>query len=128
MLYAQKISDYKWKNRLVILVDENLDTTAMRSQLRILLSNSDELKERDILLFQLTPKTIISSQGEETMLSSKETYDSLSILEDFKGLILIGKDGGIKLKKPFLVTAGDIFALIDGMPMRKSEIRKEKGN
>lgn len=126
MLYAQNISDYKWENRLIFLVDEGLETSAMNSQLKVLEAKADELKERDILLFQLTPKTIILSNGRKTTLSAIETYRSLSIPTDFKGVILVGKDGGVKLKKPFQVKAEDIFELIDGMPMRKSEIRGKK--
>lgn len=126
MLQAQNLSDYKWENRLIVLVDTGLKTNAMRSQLKILEAEADELKERDLLLFQLTPKTLVSPNGKEIMLSTTEIYRSLSIPIDFKGIILIGKDGGVKLKKPFEVPAADIFAVIDGMPMRKSEIRNKK--
>lgn len=128
MLHAQNLSDYQWKNRLVILVDEGLETEAIRSQFKAIVSKPDELIERDILLFQLTPKTIVLSNGEKAKLSVNETYSSLSIPKNFKGILLIGKDGGIKLKKPFEVNTADIFALIDGMPMRKSEIKKSRGN
>ncbi len=128
MLHAQNLSDYQWKNRLVILVDEGLETEAIRSQFKAIVSKPDELIERDILLFQLTPKTIVLSNGEKAKLSVNETYSTLSITKNFKGILLIGKDGGIKLKKPFEVNTADIFALIDGMPMRKSEIKKSRGN
>ncbi|MFD0798167.1 DUF4174 domain-containing protein [Maribacter chungangensis] len=126
MLFAQNISDYKWENRLIFLVDEEPETSIMNSQLKILEAKSDELKERDIMVFQLTPKTILLSNGEETRLSSIETYRSLAIPTDFKGIILVGKDGGVKLKKPYIVPVANIFTLIDGMPMRKSEIKRKK--
>jgi hypothetical protein len=128
MLHAQNLSDYQWKNRLVILVDEGLKTDAIRSQFKAFVSKPDELVERDILLFLLTPKTIVLSNGENAELSVNDAYSSLSIPKNFKGVLLIGKDGGIKLKKPFEVTTADIFTLIDGMPMRKSEIRKHQGS
>lgn len=128
MLQAQNLSDYTWENRLIVLVDTGLETSAMRSQLKILEAKTDELNERDLLLFQLTPKTLVSvsPNGKKIMLPTTETYRSLSIPIDFKGIILIGKDGGVKLKKSFEVPAADIFAVIDGMPMRKSEIRNKK--
>lgn len=128
MLHAQNLSDYQWKNRLVILVDEDLRTDAIRSQFKTFASKPDELIERDILLFQLTPKTIALSNGEKAKLSANETYSSLSIPKNYKGVILVGKDGGIKLKKTFEVTSADIFALIDGMPMRRSEARNRQGS
>ena len=40
-------------------------------------------------------------------------------------LILLGKDGGIKLKRNDRVKLDEIFALIDSMPMRKDEMRQK---
>ena len=128
MLYAQNISDYRWKNRLLVLVDTALETSAMKSQLNRLLVDEDGLKERDIVLFQLTPETLVLSTGRKPKFSPQETYNYLSIPKDFKGLILVGKDGGVKLRKPFVVQAETIFTLIDGMPMRRSEIKRNQGN
>jgi hypothetical protein len=36
----------------------------------------------------------------------------------------IGKDGGVKLRSAEPVAAGDFFALIDTMPMRRREMRE----
>jgi hypothetical protein len=41
-------------------------------------------------------------------------------------LVLVGKDGGIKLRKPFPWDVREITRSIDKMPMRKREIREEK--
>ena len=38
--------------------------------------------------------------------------------------MLIGLDGGIKLEQIQILSAEKLFAIIDGMPMRKREIRK----
>jgi putative N-acetylmannosamine-6-phosphate epimerase len=39
-------------------------------------------------------------------------------------VILIGKDGGVKKRKTELMTTEELFAIIDSMPMRQSEMRK----
>ncbi len=39
------------------------------------------------------------------------------------GCVLIGKDGGIKLRESCPVELGLIFARIDGMPLRQREMR-----
>lgn len=127
MAYAQDISDYQWKNRLVVLVDETLGTKAMRSQLNLLQTDTAGLAERDIVLLQLTPKSVILASGETPGFTSTETYRSLSIPKDFKGVLLIGKDGGVKLRQPFEVERETIFTLIDGMPMRRSELKRDQG-
>lgn len=128
MVYAQNITDYQWKNRLVFLVGDAVDTPAMRSQLGAFSKKADALEERDILLFQLTPKEVVISNGAKTKLSPDATYRYLSIPKSFKGVLLVGKDGGVKLKRDFNVQSEVIFTLIDGMPMRKSEIKKSKGD
>ena len=128
MGYAQHITDYQWKNRLVFLVDDTMDTKAIRSQLKTLIQEGDALVDRDILLFQLTPKGVFTSEGATTKLSADDTYRKLSIPKDFKGILLIAKDGGVKLKKGFEVKPELIFTLIDGMPMRRSELNRNKGN
>jgi len=42
---------------------------------------------------------------------------------EFQGIILIGKDGGVKLRKTYIVEANEVFDLIDLMPMRRSEMK-----
>lgn len=128
MLFAQNISDYQWTNRLILLVDETLDSSALRSQRKLFLTDKDGLAERDIVLFELTPESIVLSSGKKTKLTALETYRALSIPKDFKGVLLVGKDGGVKLRKPFEVASEIIFNLIDGMPMRRSEMKRNQGN
>jgi hypothetical protein len=40
-------------------------------------------------------------------------------------VILIGKDGGVKKRKTELMSTDGLFAIVDAMPMRQSEM---KGN
>ena len=39
-------------------------------------------------------------------------------------VVLIGKDGGVKLRQEEPISVADLFALIDSMPMRKQEMRQ----
>jgi hypothetical protein len=128
MLYGQNITDYQWKNRLVFLVGETIETPVMRSQLKSFLKQADALEEREILIIQLTPKEVVVYSRAESKLSPDAIYYHLSISKDFKGVLLVGKDGGVKLKRTFEVQPEVIFSLIDGMPMRKSELKSTKGN
>jgi hypothetical protein len=41
-------------------------------------------------------------------------------------VVLVGKDGGVKLKRADRVALGDIFGLIDSMPMRQHEMLKQE--
>ena len=41
-------------------------------------------------------------------------------------LVLIGKDGGVKLRKPFPWDVRQLMRAIDSMPMRQREIRERR--
>ena len=43
-------------------------------------------------------------------------------------VILIGLDGGVKLRKSELLSSEELFTVIDGMPMRRAEIRRSKND
>jgi len=108
-MQAQGLKDYIWENRLIILFPDEGDN-AFDRQKKLLLSRQKDLEERDIVLLK-------ANESIKTQLNQ----DS-----DFHGILLIGKDGGIKLKAPFVVQPDVIFTLIDGMPMRRSEMNKKK--
>ncbi|MEO0341702.1 MAG: DUF4174 domain-containing protein, partial [Bacteroidota bacterium] len=58
---------------------------------------------------------------------AKELIQAYKKQKDSFLFILIGKDGGVKLRSTSVVPLDDLFALIDGMPMRRAEIRRKKG-
>ena len=125
MAYAQGIQQYKWKNRILLLVDKTIDSKKLQAQRDLFAAKSAELDERLMLIFLVTPYEVHFYDGQTSKLVSSEIYKSLSISTEFTGVILIGKDGGVKLKKNFEVKTDAIFSLIDGMPMRRSEMKRK---
>jgi hypothetical protein len=124
MAYAQGIQQYKWKNRILLLVDKTIDSNKLQAQRDLFAAKSAELDERSMLIFLVTPYEVHFYDGQASKLVSPEIYKSLSISTEFTGVVLIGKDGGVKLKKNFEVKTDAIFSLIDGMPMRRSEMKR----
>ena len=53
---------------------------------------------------------------------AKEIKNILDQNNDFE-VILIGLDGGIKLRQDQTLLKQDLFRIIDAMPMRRNEIR-----
>ncbi len=113
LLQAQNLDKYLWKNRVILLFESNRYKSGYQEQLEVLQLVSEELLERDIVT--LTPKN-----GEKPLF-----LENLGLENDFYGLVLLGKDGGIKLKEEFVVKPQIIFRLIDAMPMRRAEMRKK---
>ncbi|MGB7394396.1 MAG: DUF4174 domain-containing protein [Pricia sp.] len=121
---AQSLGDFQWKNRILLLVDAKPDSEALQSQLSEFTSNRNGLKERSLIIFRVTPDAVYAADESPSEMEAKDIYDRYDLALDFSGTILIGKDGGSKMKKPFEVSAKTVFDLIDSMPMRRAEMRE----
>ena len=64
-------------------------------------------------------KTTICDEGD----CNKKYLDYIKAGSKFN-VLLIGKDGGVKATWNRLINTNELFALIDAMPMRKSEMKK----
>lgn len=108
---AQNVSKYQWKNRVVLLFAKDSESIAIKKQLKAFEEQKAATEERDMVI--LTAKPMLKTQ--------------LGLKPDFEGIVLIGKDGGVKFSENFFVKPQTLFALIDKMPMRKTEMRRKKG-
>lgn len=108
---AQELSEYRWKKRLVIMVSSNFDDSKPTTQFRMFKESSQKLEERDMVVLKID--------------SNSEKLSNFNIEEDFEGVMLVGKDGGLKAQYPYIVDPIKLFDLVDSMPMRRSEMRKK---
>lgn len=133
MIFDQKdtmpmdLTQFQWKNRLLLIFapDEN-DSLFKKLQSEIIAQEA-EVEDRDLIVFELFG--LGSSQMNRALLDQSKV-DSIrrhfSVPQRSFRVILIGKDGGIKLKRNDQIDLETIFELIDSMPMRKDEIRQKK--
>ncbi len=119
---AQNIEKYQWKNRIILLKENTIDSDRLTGQLQRLEADSKALAERDILIFIITGGSVYDTSKKRLDLNYESIVEKHG-LNDFQGLILIGKDGSLKLKECFIVDAKTIFELIDAMPMRMAETK-----
>ena len=111
--FAQDITKYQWKNRVVIIFGTDYDNNKVREQHQVFEAFSNEIADREIII-------LVPRKKERLKLLKR-----LDLSNDYSGLILVGKDGGIKLQQRLVVRPETLFNLIDGMPMRRAEIRKK---
>lgn len=80
-------------------------------------------EERDMMLYVITP----SSAQRDGQALSKAERDALLRAVDADPtkpeLILVGKDGGVKMRASLNTSLDRIFQRIDQMPMRQREMR-----
>lgn len=124
---GQNLESYKWENRILLLKDVQYNSSKLQEQLTALQADPETLEDRDLLIFILTDEAVFDPSQRKVNLQSHLIIEEYG-LKNFQGLILLGKDGGTKLKQSFVVSPMDIFNLIDSMPMRRAEIESSKKN
>jgi Domain of unknown function (DUF4174) len=118
-----QLKQYQWKNRLLLIFAPSPEDEQYQEQLE-LLNNENELLERDLVLFHILGShsgfagEILLSEEEVTQLQKKFTVGPGAFT-----LVLIGKDSTEKQRWDKPIKSGDLFALIDDMPMRQREMR-----
>lgn len=120
---AQPLADLQWKKRVLIIFsprDTNVDFIAQRLTLS---RNREGLKDRDVvtLMFVKGELDVNNTTGMPTInaLSIKKSFN---ISDEKFTILLIGKDGDVKLRRNSRINLCDLFTLIDLMPMRQNEI------
>ena len=82
-------------------------------QLEFLKKDAAGVEERDIVI------TLVANQNPSYKKYKVEASKPLTV-------ILVGKDGGEKHRTHNVITAQQLFALVDAMPMRQVEMRNTK--
>ncbi|MGP1992654.1 DUF4174 domain-containing protein [Zobellia laminariae] len=125
-LFGQGLESYKWKNRILLFVAHDTNDDALNTNLTAFTNGQKKLTDRDLVLFLMSPEKVYDQDRSKLNLNAKLIYKRLELSHDFEGVLLIGKDGGIKLTQAFLLTPEAVFDKIDGMPMWQSEMRSRK--
>jgi hypothetical protein len=98
-------------SRLVIIVGQPNDPQVIQ-QHAALDRDAAALRERDVVVQDMTSEA-----------AQRKWPDLAGKSEVIFQVLLIGKDGGVKLRRATPVTASEITKLIDTMPMRRREMR-----
>ena len=129
-VFAVDLDDYTWRNRLLLVVAPEASNTAVKQVRDTLERYSDELVDRDLLIFQLFMRGQ-SLIGDRPIAASQvqQLRAKLGVDTDERVLLLVGKDGSVKRRAPLLTDLQEIFRQIDAMPMRRNEVweREQSG-
>ena len=122
---AQSLKKHQWKNRLILILVKQPANDVLKKQVKSFRAAKAGMNERKLMVYQITPekygvgfKESINWQRSDELFKTYKREKS-----DFE-IILIGLDGGIKLRQNEFLSTDDLFALIDGMPMRRAELKK----
>ena len=115
----EKMQSLAWKNRVIVLYAPEGNSKEFQQQKQILAAQTKELKARDLVVIECVGK--ILSAEDKNYVAHHFRHD----LTGF-GVWLVGKDGGTKLSETKPVTTQKFFSLIDSMPMRRAEMKRDE--
>lgn len=120
VLALKSLADLEWKSRVVLIFGKAVDGKVER-QVGLLQSQTAELAERDMVAIRITGDEANVFYGEVSGLNASAIRQEANVNGGQFQVVLVGKDGGVKLRSDSVVRNVEIFDLIDSMPMRKSE-------
>jgi len=107
------LSSYRWTHRPIVVFANSLEDVNYTRQIKMLESGLNQLLVRDVVVLTDTNPSEVSPLRE------------LLRPRGF-ALLLIGKDGQVKLRKPFPWSVRELSRAIDKMPMRRQELNAIK--
>jgi hypothetical protein len=132
---APSLASLKDKNRVLLIFAPSGQSPDFQHQLDILSKHPYDLRDRDLILLPvvtsanppITASTLrvahppVASQTDQIDLRHR-----FHVAPDQFTVILIGKDGGEKLRQHTPIAIDKLNATIDAMPMRQNEMRRQK--
>ncbi len=125
---AAELSDYLWQSRpLLVFAPTDNDPRLVETMRRIEASRCD-FADRDMVLGRIIADgaSTLDGQGVDTS-QAQRLRSEFGVGAGSFSVVLIGKDGGEKLRVNDVPELSAIYAVIDGMPMRGSEMSADPG-
>ena len=125
---AAELSDYLWQSRpLLVFAPTGNDPRLVETMRRIEASRCD-FADRDMVLGRIVTDGTSTLDGHVVDTEQAQRLRSeFGISANSFSVVLIGKDGGEKLRVNDIPDLQAIYAVIDGMPMRGSEMSTDPG-
>jgi len=118
------LEQYVWKNRIIV-INNGSSNTLSTDQENLLVKDMSGLNERNLLVFKIDGLKAHELVNGKYFTVDPQELKSLKLENGVFEVVLIGKDGGIKFRETSLVQSSEIYNIIDQMPMRKSEMRRQ---
>lgn len=112
--FESNLNEFLWKKRPVVIFADSEADPRFQEQLEELQDQEAALRERDVVVLTDTDPAAKSDLRRQLRPRGFQ-------------LVLVGKDGDVKLRKPFPWTVRELSRTIDKMPLRVREIEERRG-
>ena len=120
---GEVLDELRWSKRVLLVLTPTVDDPRALALSEALARRACGALERDLVLMQI-PATGPASLSGKPLSQRQAASIRERIGEDSAFLVLLlGKDGGVKLREASVPDLDTVFALIDAMPMRREEMR-----
>ncbi|GEO05301.1 hypothetical protein AAE02nite_29650 [Adhaeribacter aerolatus] len=117
----------KSQKRVVLVFAATAADARWQRQQELLLQANQELTARDLVVLGVLGNQVNTSSSKTVKLPGPEILrEQYNIKPDQFTVILVGKDGTEKYRAQEVIKPGTIFNIIDAMPMRQQEMRRQE--
>lgn len=117
---------YLWSNRPLLIFAPAPDETILAGQRAALSDYREDLLDRDMVVIEVVGDRVAIDGQERTSLTAAELRKRYRVRDDAAIVLLVGKDGGVKIREDSALSALTLFGTIDAMPMRRREMRERR--
>lgn len=110
---SDPLDAYLWKSRPLVVFAQSADDPRYQQQMRLIEAERAALEERDVVIL-----TDVEPMG-ASLLRKELRPNGFTI-------VLVGKDGTVKLRKPVPWDVRELSRAIDKMPLRQQEAARQR--
>ncbi len=124
---AKAMDGYAWRHRPLVVFapsDSHPSRLAQRAWVDAALPG---VRARDMVVIVVVGDTVDTVVGPAVPAPAADLRDRFAVAPETCAVRLVGTDTGVKLRASEPVSMARLFAVIDGMPMRRREMRAQTG-
>lgn len=108
------LASHRWRDRLLVVAAADARDPLLAEQKRLYRAVRSGMRERDLVLVEA-----VGPGAEAAAMRAR-----LGIADGAFAAVLVGKDGGAKLRSDAPIPSARLFETVDAMPMRRDEMRR----
>lgn len=126
-LQAAPLEAWRWQSRVVLLFATAPGSPELDAQRALLAGSEDAARDRDLLRIEVVGQRVTALPPVDGLPDAATLRAHYAVADERPFLLLlVGKDGGVKLRAETPQEACALYGLIDGMVMRRSERHQDR--
>lgn len=120
---ANPLKADQWKVRPLVIVAPQADDPVLVRQQDIVQipAHQQAMAERELVVYTIVGDVALRGDERLSAAQARAIRKALNVADDAPATVmLVGKDGGVKLTRREPIAAEELFGIVDAMPMRRA--------